>query len=435
MTGFLRAGFGRADITPKLGCELVGYGGRDAGAAGVHDPLQARALVVEDAGGVWALVSCDLCYLFAETVAEIRESVQNQTGIPGEHIFIATTHTHAGPHDRHAQNWDRRLADIIADAVVQAHTQRQPARVGTGYSFLYGYSINRRWLDKPVDPAIGVLRVDDDQGNLLGVVSVFGCHAVVLGYDNLQISGDWPGYAMSQLEQQLGPGATCMFFQGGAGDVNPLVQGVREHLRSGHTVRAIGHVSAYYGQAGSPDEWNIGDRGGGTFAEVAELGEAYAQAVSYVTQTITTQVPDSPLWSEQVTINAAAAPGEHRHRPPAPIARDIIAAMDDQNIQTELMILGLGDWVLVGQPGEVFSETAVNIRMRLRHMGYRAPMLVSYANGWFLYLPEATAFLEGGYEPNWAATLNISPHFQTQAWEAIQPLLLRHQPTNQSVSA
>ena len=77
----------------------------------------------------------------------------------------------------------------------------------------------------------------------------------------------------------------------------------------GHTVRAIGHVSAYYGQAGSPNEWNIGDRGGGTFAEVAELGEAYAQEVAYVTRTITTRLPDLPLWSEQMTINAAAAPG------------------------------------------------------------------------------------------------------------------------------
>jgi hypothetical protein len=346
--------------------------------------------------------------------------------LPGEHLFVATTHTHAGPHDRHAQNWDRPLAEIIAGAVVQGYEHRRPARLGTGYSFLYGYSINRRWLDKPVDPALVVLRVDDDQGNLLGLASVFGCHAVVLGSDNLQISGDWPGHAMQRLEQTIGPETTCMFFQGGAGDINPLVAGVREHLRSGQSVRAIGKVSTYYGEPDSPSEWNIGDRKGGTFAEVAELGEAFAQEVAFVADTIATKSPTTPLWSAQVTINAAADPGEHPYRPPAPIARDIVSTFDDQNIPTELMLLSIGDLVLAGQPGEVFAETAVNVRMRLRNMGFRAPMLVSYANGWYLYLPEEEAFVEGGYEPNWAATLNISRQFQARAWNAIEPILRQH---------
>jgi hypothetical protein len=43
-----------------------------------------------------------------------------------------------------------------------------------------------------------------------------------------------------------------------------------------------------------------------------------------------------------------------------------------------------------------------------------------------LYLPEAGAFAEGGYEPDWARTLGISPHFQSRAWQAIAPLLEQH---------
>ena len=300
---------------------------------------------------------------------------------------------------------------------------RKPAQIGTGYSFLYGYSINRRWLDKPVDPAIVVLRVDDDQGNLLGCLSVYGNHAVVMGSDNYAISGDWPGYAMRELEEKLGPDITCLFFQGGAGDINPLVEGVRQHLRSGETVRAIGEVSAYYGAADDPDQYNIGNRWGGTFEEVAELGKAYAEAVAYVADTIATEVPQRPLWSEQVIVEGAADPGEHPNRPPAPLSREIISTMDDQHIPAEIMLLGIGDLALVGEPGEVFAETAVNLRVRLRNMGYKSPMLVSYANGFILYLPEPSAFEEGGYEPNWAATLNISRQFQGRVWDAIEPVL------------
>jgi hypothetical protein len=50
-------------------------------------------------------------------------------------------------------------------------------------------------------------------------------------------------------------------------------------------------------------------------------------------------------------------------------------------------------------------------------------VLVSYANGWFFYLPEPDAFIEGGYEPQWAATVNISRQYQERVWDAIKPVL------------
>jgi hypothetical protein len=270
------------------------------------------------------------------------------------------------------------------------------------------------------------LRVDDAQGKLLGLLSIYACHAVVMGYDNLQLTGDWPGYAMRDLESRLGPDITALYFQGGAGDINPLVEGVRKRIYSGKSVRAIGNVSVYYGSADGA--WNIGDRGGGTFEEVAELGTAYADEVIHLVETITTRTPDQPFWSRQIIVNGAAAPGEYASRPPAPILTDLVASLDENNIPTEIMLLSIGDMLLVGEPGEVFSETAVNIRMALRNMGYKAPMLASYANGFFLYLPEPAAFTEGGYEPTWAMTLNISRNYQGKVWDAIKPVLEQHVP-------
>jgi hypothetical protein len=420
-----RAGFGRSDITPKLGCQLVGYSNRPSGAVGVHDPLSARALVLEDDGGRWAIISIEFCYVNADTAQVIRAAIQKRVDIPPAHIFMATTHTHAGPHDRHAENWDRPLAEVIADAVEVACQALQPARLGSGYGFLYGYSINRRWLDRPVDPAVAVLRIDNNDGQPLGLVANFACHAVVLGYDNLLISGDWPGYACAKMEQVLGAGTTCLFLQGGCGDINPLVEGVRKHLSGDQTVIAIGEVSAYYGPFDDPHRWNIGDRGGGTFEEVAELGEVFAAEVLRVARRISSKTPSNPLWSEQLTINAAADPDEPRMEPPA-WSRALVTeapAISNQQIPVEIMLLGLDGVVLVGQPGEVFSETAVMIRTKLRTMGYTTPMLVTYANGWFAYLPVPEAFDEGGYEPGWAVRLGISRYFQVRVWEAIVPVL------------
>lgn len=424
MTVF-RAGFGRSDITPKVGCQLVGYGGRSEGATSVHDPLQTRALVLEDKGGRWALISIEFCYLNIDTVQRMREVIQARLGIPPAHIFIATTHTHAGPHDRQAENWDRPLAEVVAGAVEAACQALQPARIGSGYGFLYGYSINRRWLDRPVDPGLAVVRLDDVAGKPLGLVTNFACHAVVMGADNLLISGDWPGYASTRLEEALGPDTTCLFFQGGAGDINPLVAGVREHLQGHQTVRAIGEVSTYYGSPDDPDQWNIGNRAGGTFEEVAELGGAFVEQVLRVAHRISTAVPSSALWSEQITVNATADPDEPRLDPPAwsLVLKTEVPTGADGKIQAEIMVLGLDKIVWVGQPGEVFSETAVFLRRKLRLMGYVAPMLVSYANGWLAYLPEPDAFDEKGYEPGWAVRLGISRYFQARVWQAVAPVL------------
>jgi len=425
MTTF-QAGFGRADVTPKLGCQLVGYSNRPSGATGVHDPLLARALVLEDEAGRWAIISVEFCYLNADTIQTIRETIQGRVGIPPGHIFIATTHTHAGPHDRHIDNWDRPLAEIVTDAVEAACQALQPARIGSSYGFLYGYSINRRWLDRPVDPGLAVIRVDDAGGKPLGLVTNFACHAVVLGYDNLLISGDWPGDACRKLEEALGPNTTCLFLQGGCGDINPLVEGVRKHLQGDQTVIAIGEVSAYYGSADDANRWNIGDRGGGTFEEVAELGTAFSHEALRVAGRIETTAAPGRLWSTQLTINGAAGRDEPRPEPPAwsrALVTEVPSYITEENVPAEIMLLGFGGTVLVGQPGEVFSETAVTLRTKLRIMGYQTPILAGYANGWLVYLPAPEAFHEGGYEPGWATRLGISQHFQARVWEAIAPML------------
>lgn len=67
-----------------------------------------------------------------------------------------------------------------------------------------------------------------------------------------------------------------------------------------------------------------------------------------------------------------------------------------QGIPAEIMLVGLDEILLLGQPGEVFSEMAVTSRARLRLTDIGTPLLVSYANDWLAYLPEPEAFDEGG---------------------------------------
>jgi len=425
----LRAGFGRRDITPKVGCQLVGYANRLSAATGIHDPLLARALVLDDETTRCAILSADLCYLNARTVQAIRKAVHHRTEIPPSNVFIATTHTHSGPHDGDAENWERPLPELFAEAVAQACEALQPARLGGGYGVLYGYSINRRWLDRPVDPGVAVVRVDNVDGTPLGLLTNFACHGVVLGYDSFLISADWPGYACREMEHALGPGTTCLFLQGGSGDINPLVEGVRMRLQSGHAVMTMSNVS-YYGPPDDPQSWHIGDRKGGTFEEAEQLGEALAREVLRVARGIRTTVPTTALWSEQITINAARGPEE----PQPEVGFDFRIkerpeiSEEHPPIPAEIMLLGVDGMLLFGQPGEVLSQTAVTLKTKLCTMGYSTPMIVSYANGWLAYLPDPIAFEEGGYEASWPKCLGISRYFQDRVWQTVEPLLRKRTP-------
>ncbi|MGA9364567.1 MAG: neutral/alkaline non-lysosomal ceramidase N-terminal domain-containing protein [Bacteroidota bacterium] len=427
----LKAGFGKSVITPRVGTRLMGYANRTSPSTGVHDNLHARALALESNGQSWALCAVELCYIREPQVAAVREIVESRTGFPGDRVFISAVHTHSGPDDQDCEAWKRPLPERIAEAVVQAIERMRPARIGAGSGLLYGCSINRRWLDRPVDPFVGVVRVDDENGTTLGVLANFGCHAVVLGYDNLLISADWPGVTSQSLEKTLGPDSVCIVTQGGSGDVNPLTDQVRAHLQSGTSIGTMkGRV--YYGDQNKGFEWHIGDRGGGMFEESATLGENVAGEVRRIMKTITPSSSVGEAWAQKLSVEGS------RQRDDPPYPQDVetpphvtecpIPSGPNGKRPLEIMLMGIeGTGIaLIGEPGEIFAETAVTVRREMQMLGYAYPWVIGYANGWQLYLPPVSAYPEGGYEVSWAVHLGLSPRLQDRIWEEIYPTLKRH---------
>jgi hypothetical protein len=294
---------------------------------------------------------------------------------------------------------------------------------------LFGYNINRRWLNRPADPSVGVLRVDRADGTPLAVLGNYACHAVVLGYDNLLISGDWPGYASRIMEADLGHDCVVLFSQGGSGDVNPLTETVRLKLAAGYPVGTIGSLTTYYGKHGAtdaPNWWNIEDRGSGTFLAAETRARAYCAEVMRVWRSLTPS-PDAPLWAERVIVDGSLAADEP---PPLGMSEGHRRLLRDFNVKAmEITMLGIGDVVVLGQPGEAFTENAVAFRKSCQQMGYRCPLFVTYANGSYAYMPPANAFAEGGYEVDWALRMGISRHVQDRIDAAAQPILARRRPT------
>lgn len=242
----LRAGVARVEITPSALMPMYGYANRQCGPAnGTHDPLFAKALVLEAGGSRLAIVTLDLGSMVSE---KLPREISSKLGIPT--VLLAASHTHSAPaflpfgsspaSDPVAAEYLAGLETKIFRVVQEAAQSMFPAtvRIGRG-SIQLGY--NRLLLRDngraralfnnlervpygPVDPEFVLMRVDDTDGRLRALLVHYAVHPVVLGPTNCKYSADYPGVMQSVAEREL-PGAQVMFVQGGAGDINPLFLG------------------------------------------------------------------------------------------------------------------------------------------------------------------------------------------------------------------
>ena len=236
----LRAGAAAVEITPPVGSLLYGYGVRGANRSeGVHDPLYARALVLEAGGETVALVTLDLGSIKKANTVVVRREVEAAAGF--DHVLLSASHTHSAPSfeadfPSAEQPWIAELERKIVAAIVEAHAGLRPARVAVGWGaasegfnrrrVLPDGSVEMFWRNRerlptePVDDSVAVLAVDDAGGGAIATVVNFAVHPVILGPENMLVSADYPG-AMAALVEARG-GGVPMFLQGAPGDINPF---------------------------------------------------------------------------------------------------------------------------------------------------------------------------------------------------------------------
>ncbi len=232
---------------------------------------------------------------------------------------------------------------------------------------------------------------------------------MVLGPDSFEISADWPGYAMTELEKRLGEKVICLYTQGGAGDVSPLTASVRTALDSGNPVRVNSHGTVSYYGPFSPDNYSPGVRGGDTYKDVEFLGLAFSNEALQIANGLTPVNSEGKVWIESRQVSRSGKA--------------------DDEVMLEIMAVGIEGqkgFVLMSIPGEIFSETSMFLRREAEKMGYRFPVVVSYANGAHSYIPPQDSFLEGGYEVKAATHFGYSSDIQERIWEALRSLLAEH---------
>ena len=225
----LHAGVARIEIT-------------DRAAGPVRDPLYAKALVLRHGSTSVVLVTIDAVSIGEigrignGYLAAVRAELERDLGLPPHCLLVNASHCHG------VVRGD--VAALTVQVVKEAWKSAVPARAGSGAGEEARISENRRILMKdgsevdmrrayalppgdkvaalgPIDPQIGLLRIDREDGSPLAVVYNFACHPI-MNPPSAGNTADYPGAASRVIEEELGGGALAFFIQGCAGDINPI---------------------------------------------------------------------------------------------------------------------------------------------------------------------------------------------------------------------
>src|SRR6266704_2231550 len=266
----LRAGFGRADITPPPGVGLAGNGPEGRRAAGYRVHLYARALLLEDTTGERvAFVVADLPQVTPNLHRLTARCIADSTGIGADRLVVAATHVHSGPGHFYAERqynqstsrvegYDSMMVEFLvsrfARAVLDAQRDLRLARVAWGSTAVWGHTRNRSYeaflRNKPewtppapvtpgidpahraVNPLWTLLRVDqrgrgaDSTYLPAGALSVFAVHGTADAAENELLDAGLHGVIERGLERHVDSlsrrGAGYHLVANGAeGDVSP----------------------------------------------------------------------------------------------------------------------------------------------------------------------------------------------------------------------
>jgi hypothetical protein len=224
----LQAGVAKVDITDRTGP--------------VNDPCFAKALVLRNGETVAVLITVDAVAIGEigrignGFMATVRSRLERKLAIPPTSVVINASHCHGIVRPDTAQ--------LVVQAVEEAAKNLVPVRAGAGAGRDDRISENRRLKMKdgsevdmrraysmprdedvegvgPIDPAIGLLRLDRLDGSTLAVLYHFACHPI-MNPPNKGCSADFPGFASKVVEESLDHDVVAFFVQGCAGDLNPV---------------------------------------------------------------------------------------------------------------------------------------------------------------------------------------------------------------------
>lgn len=392
----LRAGAGRIKITPDGPIWMSGYASRTHPSTGVLQDLWAKALAIEDSKGhKVVLVSTDLVGLPRPVSEAVAAQVQKKYGIERANLVLNSSHTHTGPvvranlatmydlapeQSRAVDVFTQKLTADLVTVIGAALGDLQPAIVSFAQGTV-GFAANRRQITPtgvklglspagPVDHSVPVLRVSSPNGQVRAILFGYACHNTTLTGEFYQLSGDYAGFAQTEVEKAF-PGATALFYILCGGDQNPNPRSKLE-------------LAEQHGQA--------------LASEVARVARGAMTNVEGQVKTAfqLTDLPLAPHTREQFEKESHDTNIFKVRR-----AREMLKAYDERRQLTKVSypvqaVRFKKGFTLVALGGEVVVDYALWAKSAFPN---EALMVAGYSNDVMCYIPTTRIIKEGGYEP------------------------------------
>lgn len=366
--GSLWGGVAKVNITPAKPMPMAGYSDRTGTYTGVHDSIFATALVFKEGDKKGVIITTDLIGLSDKFCKETLDLIEKETGIEKANILLTAAHNHGGPvtgayeGETEKLNYMGTVQHKIVRITALALKNLQPISIGYGKGTC-SMNINRRarfadgsnWLgrnpDGSCDKDVSVVRVDDMNKKPVAVFINWPCHGTVGGSKNTQITGDWPGSTARYVEKVLGNNVIAAVTAGASGNINPI-----------------------YG----PND---------KFEDIDAIGMLVGEEIVRVYKGIKT----SSVGTVSCVKKTVSAKGKKQYDSRFPNQK----LESGNDVDINLSVLRVGDILLAGISGELFTEIGMDIKTK---SALKNTIVVTHCNGNSGYLCTDEAYPLGGYE-------------------------------------
>ena len=464
-TGSLRAGVAKSDITTN------------AKGAVINDPLYAKVLVLDDGKTQLAIIAMDTTAIDARGITQgilkdvaddfllkMRSRIHNELKIPTTNVLVNASHTH--PPGRLLCD-DAEQVDRTVDAVSRALQNMTAVKVGAGLGYEDRITMNRtlklkngqHWTVRhsnpcppdedvagigPIDPEIGIIRIDRMDNQPLAVIYNFACHPL-FGDARGAITANFPAVASKVIEDNLGNDAMALFLQGAGGDIvdvlfkdfnrprdiKPL--GTMLGLSTLKTLRNIktkdAKLSVISETIELPRRTDIPERIESLQTEQNELLKSLIGTSLnfktflplYIKYTLSSNYPSDYSYSylkaekagnTELSSMDSFNTGKIDKYLKSIYAMEKLARIQDKittlkkhqaindesgrpTISAEVQGIKIGNCVLITSPTELLVEVGLNIK---KDSPYKHTLIAAYSNGYMHYGPPADDYDKGGYE-------------------------------------
>jgi hypothetical protein len=453
----LKAGVAKVNITDTKSAGLI------------NDSLYIKALVLDNGTTKVVIITVDAVTIGRigsignEYIARVRSQIQKNLNIEAKNILINASHLHGAGYLVCSDVGERTIL-----AVKKAWQHMVPVNIGVGAGYEDRIMENRRlrlkngkeWTIRhanplppdeevigvgPVDPEIGILRLDRKNGKTLAVVYNFACHPYQ-GVPNRGTTADFPGFASKVIEDNLSDGAIALFIQGFGGDITPILYKDVNNPRDAETLgnmlglstmqalkkiqsKSTGELRVIDEIINLPRRTDIPQR----IASMESEQEKLLQSLRGTSLNVKTFIP---LYIKYDLSGEYPSYYSHRYLHDKMIGRKDMEGLDAENrrnmekylsniyameklariqenmsllknsqaeneasrgkmIDVEVQGIRIGNFVLISFPAEVSVQIGLNIK---KMSPYEFTFVAGYSDGYIHYAPTAEQFKGEAYE-------------------------------------